>query len=154
MKKIATYLELKRDGTYTIDAMETYNNNIVFITTGILEMRKAKIKLSLRAKISIRLARYLAKLQVKWQSKEAARQHKFLMSLKPFTDEQAKNLGYDSVEHARSVFLKAGVLKKMEDSYSPIIPLRIKYIPRIKEMHSTGGSWRHVFLRRNFKDRL
>jgi len=30
----------------------------------------------------------------------------------------------------------------------------IKYIPRIKEMHSTGGSWRHVFLRRNFKDRL
>ncbi len=30
----------------------------------------------------------------------------------------------------------------------------IKYIPRIKEMRSTGGSWRHVFLRRNFKDRL
>ena len=30
----------------------------------------------------------------------------------------------------------------------------IKYIPRVKEMHSTGGSWRHVFLRRNFKDRL
>lgn len=30
----------------------------------------------------------------------------------------------------------------------------IKYIPRIKEMRSSGGSWRHVFLRRNFKDRL
>ncbi len=30
----------------------------------------------------------------------------------------------------------------------------IKYIPRVKEMHSSGGSWRHVFLRRNFKDRL
>ncbi len=30
----------------------------------------------------------------------------------------------------------------------------VKYIPRIKEMHSTGGSWRHVFLRRNIKDRL
>jgi len=29
-----------------------------------------------------------------------------------------------------------------------------KYIPRIKEMRSTGGSWRHVLLRRNFKDRL
>ena len=30
----------------------------------------------------------------------------------------------------------------------------IKYIPRVKEMRSSGGSWRHVFLRRNFKDRL
>jgi len=30
----------------------------------------------------------------------------------------------------------------------------IKYIPRIKEMRSTGGSWRHVLLRRNLKDRL
>jgi len=30
----------------------------------------------------------------------------------------------------------------------------IKYIPRIKEMHRTGGSWRHVFLRKGFKDRL
>jgi len=30
----------------------------------------------------------------------------------------------------------------------------IKYIPRIKEMRTTGGSWRHVFLRRNLKDRL
>jgi len=30
----------------------------------------------------------------------------------------------------------------------------IKYIPRIKEMRATGGSWRHVFLRRNLKDRL
>ncbi len=30
----------------------------------------------------------------------------------------------------------------------------IKYIPRIKQMHSTGGSWRHVFLRKGFKDRL
>jgi len=30
----------------------------------------------------------------------------------------------------------------------------IKYIPRIKEMRGTGGSWRRVALRRNLKDRL
>jgi len=30
----------------------------------------------------------------------------------------------------------------------------IKYIPRIKEMRTKGGSWRHVFLRRDLKDRL
>jgi len=30
----------------------------------------------------------------------------------------------------------------------------IKYIPRIKEMRATGGSWRHVLVRRNLKDRL
>ncbi len=30
----------------------------------------------------------------------------------------------------------------------------IKYIPRIKEMRTTGGNWRHVLLRKNFKDRL
>ena len=30
----------------------------------------------------------------------------------------------------------------------------IKYIPRIKEMRATGGSWRHVFLRKSLKDRL
>ncbi len=30
----------------------------------------------------------------------------------------------------------------------------VKYIPRIKEMRSTGGSWRRVILRRNLKDRL
>jgi len=30
----------------------------------------------------------------------------------------------------------------------------IKYIPRIKEMRTTGGSWRRVLLRRNLKDRL
>lgn len=30
----------------------------------------------------------------------------------------------------------------------------VKYIPRIKEMRATGGSWRHVFLRRSLKDRL
>lgn len=29
-----------------------------------------------------------------------------------------------------------------------------RYIPRIREMHRTGGSWRHVFLRKGFKDRL
>jgi len=34
-----------------------------------------------------------------------------------------------------------------------LLPI-IKYIPRIKEMRSTGGSWRHVLLRRNLKDRL
>ena len=34
-----------------------------------------------------------------------------------------------------------------------LLPL-IKYIPRIKEMHTKGGSWRHVILRRNLKDRL
>ncbi|MFC1902902.1 glycerol-3-phosphate acyltransferase [Chloroflexota bacterium] len=30
----------------------------------------------------------------------------------------------------------------------------IKYIPRIKEMHNKGGSWRHVVLRKDLKDRL
>ena len=30
----------------------------------------------------------------------------------------------------------------------------VKYIPRIKEMRATGGSWRHVLLRKNLKDRL
>ena len=30
----------------------------------------------------------------------------------------------------------------------------IKYIPRMKEMHTKAGSWRHVFLRKNLKDRL
>jgi len=30
----------------------------------------------------------------------------------------------------------------------------IKYIPRIKEMRATGGSWRHVVLRKSLKDRL
>jgi glycerol-3-phosphate acyltransferase PlsY len=30
----------------------------------------------------------------------------------------------------------------------------VKYIPRIKEMRATGGSWRHVALRKNLKDRL
>ena len=34
-----------------------------------------------------------------------------------------------------------------------IIP-GIKYMPRIVEMRSKSGSWRHLFLRRNFKDRL
>ena len=30
----------------------------------------------------------------------------------------------------------------------------IKYLPRIKEMHTRGGSWRHVLLRRGLKDRF
>ena len=30
----------------------------------------------------------------------------------------------------------------------------VKYIPRIKEMRSSGGNWRRVFLRKGFKDRL
>ena len=31
----------------------------------------------------------------------------------------------------------------------------LRYIPRIKEMHTgAGGSWKHVVLRRNLKDRL
>ncbi len=30
----------------------------------------------------------------------------------------------------------------------------LKYIPRIREMHRTGGGWRHVFLRKDLKDRL
>jgi len=34
-----------------------------------------------------------------------------------------------------------------------LLPL-IKYIPRIKEMRAAGGSWRHVLLRKNLKDRL
>lgn len=35
----------------------------------------------------------------------------------------------------------------------PLLPL-IKYIPRIKEMHTAAGSWRRVFLRRSVKDRF
>lgn len=34
-----------------------------------------------------------------------------------------------------------------------LLPL-IKYIPRLRDMRTKGGSWRHVFLRKNFKDRL
>ena len=34
-----------------------------------------------------------------------------------------------------------------------LIPF-IRYIPRIREMRSKGGSWRRVALRRNLKDRL
>lgn len=30
----------------------------------------------------------------------------------------------------------------------------IKYIPRIKEMRAKAGNWRHVFLRKNTKDRF
>ncbi len=41
-------------------------------------------------------------------------------------------------------------------AFSVIILLlpAIKYIPRIKEMRTSGGNWRHVFLRKNLKDRL
>ena len=34
-----------------------------------------------------------------------------------------------------------------------LIPF-IRYIPRIKEMRTRGGSWKHVALRRNLKDRF
>ena len=34
-----------------------------------------------------------------------------------------------------------------------LLPI-LKYIPRIKQMHIKGGSWRHVLLRRDLKDRL
>ena len=34
-----------------------------------------------------------------------------------------------------------------------LIPF-IRYIPRIKEMRTKGGSWKHVALRRNLKDRF
>ncbi|HEX76304.1 MAG TPA: glycerol-3-phosphate acyltransferase [Dehalococcoidia bacterium] len=34
-----------------------------------------------------------------------------------------------------------------------LLPL-IRYIPRIKEMRATGGSWQHVFHRKDLKDRL
>ncbi len=30
----------------------------------------------------------------------------------------------------------------------------LKYIPRIRQMRAAGGSWRHVLLRKSFKDRL
>ena len=41
-------------------------------------------------------------------------------------------------------------------SFSIVILLLpgVKYIPRIKEMRTSGGSWRHVILRRNLRDRL
>ncbi|MFC1908477.1 glycerol-3-phosphate acyltransferase [Chloroflexota bacterium] len=34
-----------------------------------------------------------------------------------------------------------------------LLPM-IRYIPRLREMRAKGGSWRHVLLRRNLKDRL
>jgi len=34
-----------------------------------------------------------------------------------------------------------------------LIPF-IRYLPRIREMRAKGGSWKHVILRRNIKDRL
>jgi glycerol-3-phosphate acyltransferase PlsY len=34
-----------------------------------------------------------------------------------------------------------------------LIPL-VRYIPRIKEMRTKGGSWKHVFYRSNVRDRL
>jgi glycerol-3-phosphate acyltransferase PlsY len=34
-----------------------------------------------------------------------------------------------------------------------ILPL-LRYIPRLVEMRSTGGSWKHVVVRKNLKDRL
>ncbi|MFH0914617.1 MAG: hypothetical protein V1849_04980, partial [Chloroflexota bacterium] len=40
--------------------------------------------------------------------------------------------------------------------YSIVIILLpgIKYVPRVVEMRRSGGSWRHVFLRKGLKDRL
>jgi len=38
-------------------------------------------------------------------------------------------------------------------SLTLLIPY-LRYIPRIAEMHKKGGSWKHVALRRNLKDRL
>ena len=35
-----------------------------------------------------------------------------------------------------------------------LLILVARYLPRVKEMRSTGGSWRRVVLRRGFKDRL
>lgn len=35
-----------------------------------------------------------------------------------------------------------------------LLMLGIKYIPRIKEMRSTGGNWRRVVFRRSLKDRF
>ena len=32
--------------------------------------------------------------------------------------------------------------------------LALRYLPRLREMRSTGGSWRRVFLRKDFKDRF
>ena len=41
-------------------------------------------------------------------------------------------------------------------AFSIALPLLVgtRYIPRIKEMRSVGGSWRRVALRRNLKDRF
>lgn len=40
--------------------------------------------------------------------------------------------------------------------FSVVMPLVVlaRYIPRIMEMRSTGGSWRRVFLRKGLKDRF
>ncbi len=35
-----------------------------------------------------------------------------------------------------------------------ILLLLLRYVPRLKEMRGSGGSWRHVLMRKSFKDRL
>ena len=50
-------------------------------------------------------------------------------------------LRYDSIEYV--IF-----------SIILLIILGLRYIPRIKEMYSTGGTWRRVTLRRSLKDRF
>lgn len=35
-----------------------------------------------------------------------------------------------------------------------LLILLIRYLPRVREMRSTGGNWRRVFVRKNFNDRF
>ena len=51
-------------------------------------------------------------------------------------------------------WLKYGSAELVAFSIGMLLLPGIKYIPRVKEMRATGGSWRHVVLRRNLKDRL
>ncbi len=50
-------------------------------------------------------------------------------------------LGYDNIDYV------------LFSTLMLLLPF-VRYIPRIKEMRTKGGSWKHVILRRNIKDRF
>jgi glycerol-3-phosphate acyltransferase PlsY len=51
-------------------------------------------------------------------------------------------------------WLKYHSLELVAFSIGILLLIVTRYIPRVKEMRTAGGSWRRVFLRRNLKDRL
>ena len=51
-------------------------------------------------------------------------------------------------------WLKYGSWELVIFSIGILLIPALKYIPRLREMRDKAGSWKHVFLRRNLKDRL